>query len=113
MADFLQSPILPGQSLPTHEHRRMLWLLLIVVFLAVLICLGFLLGYFDQKLNFEPTGSVSTDVTTPEQKIAEDLAKSAIYLDEKTKSDIAVSLKKSAIVLTDKQKADIATQLAK
>ncbi len=113
MADFLQSPILPGQSLPRHEHKRMLWLLLVVVIVAVIICLAYVFGFSGQKSYLESEQEPVVNAKTQEQMIAEDLAKSAIYLDEKTKSDIAASLNKSAIVLTEKQKADIAAQLAK
>lgn len=106
MADFLQSPILPGQSLPRHEHKRMLWFLLVIIIVAV-VAVFYLWGSADDDL-----GVVSVDKTVQSNSVVIDpeiqkLRDSVVQVPDEQNAKIIANLNKSVVPVSAKENARI------
>lgn len=111
MANFLDSSVLPGDTIPKHHHRKLLVILSILVLLA-LGALAYMLygpGFKKQDIsNYKPQNT-----TDP---IVEKLRKDAVQMTDAQKLQSAKLLQNSAQPLTNEEKlkaAELLKQLSK
>lgn len=100
MENFLDSSILPGDSVPKHVHRKLFVILIIIVLVAVAILISLLyFGKGNDVTVVAPSASISIDPRIQELK------KDEIKLTDQQKAQAVSELKKYEVTLTDKEKA--------
>ncbi len=111
MANFLDSSVLPGDTIPKHHHYKLLVILSILVVLALAALAYMLYGpgsKQDQSEQYVPKNTVNP--------VVEQLRKDAVQLTDTQKLQASKFLKDSAKPLTNEEKlkaAELLKQLSK
>lgn len=99
MENFLDSSILPGDSLAKHEHRRMFVILIIIVVIAVAVLVGLLVYSRDSN-----RATTTEPVRTIDPKVVEiNNYKSTLTDQQKSQATTEIQNYKSS--LTEAEKA--------
>ena len=111
MANFLDSSVLPGDTVPKHHHRK----LLVILSILVLIALGALayMLYANKGADVSDTNYKPKSTVDP---IVEQLRKDAVNLTDQQKLEASKLLQKSAKPLSNEEKlksAELLKQLSK
>jgi hypothetical protein len=100
MENFLDSSILPGDSVPKHVHRKLFVILIIIVLVAV----GILVSLLYYSKGNDAT-VVTPGVNTSIDPRIQELKKYEVKLTDQQKADAVSEVKKYEVTLTDKEKA--------
>jgi len=112
MADnFLASPIIPGNEIKDHEHKRMVITLVIVLIVAVVI--GLVLWFKKDSIKDYYNTNISTSENTEASKRAAELDKATVKLSAPVIDERTVELNKSVVNQSEARKAAIAEELNK
>lgn len=107
MANFLDSRVIPGDTMPKHHHRKLLVILTILVLFALTALVYLLYGNKDISSRFEYVSSTKVDHDV------EILNKNATPLNETQKLEASDLLKKVAKPMTNAEKQEAAELLKK
>lgn len=108
MANFLDSSVLPGDSVPKHEHRKLFIILIVAVLIAVAILVS-LLVYSQDSIK----DTVLTNPTASIDPRIEELKKYEVKLTDQQKIESVNELKQYQVTLTEQEKAAKILELQK